>query len=104
MNTAAALIEGLSKEQADIAQTYGAGSLSYGEQRQKYSRVQQSVQTTGGLAAIYGENFGAKEAIAAEFGNDVQAQQLANRIQATNLAEFQQGSGVGAKALRTKTV
>ena len=104
MNTAAALIEGLTAEQAQMAQAYGAGSLGYGSQRQKYSQVQQELQTTGNLAAIYGENFGAKEAIAAEFGGDVQAQAQAARIKATGQAAFGGTSGLGSKALRTKTV
>ena len=104
MNTAAALIEGLTAEQANMAQTYGAGSLGYGQQRQKYSQVQRELQTTGNLAAIYGENFGAKEAIAAEFGGDVQAQAQAARIKATGQAAFGGTSGIGSKALRTKTV
>ena len=104
MNTAAALIEGLTAEEANMAQTYGAGSLGYGSQRQKYSQVQRELQTTGNLAAIYGENFGAKEAIAAEFGGDVQAQAQAARIKATGAAAFGGTSGLGSKALRTKTV
>jgi len=104
MNTAAALIEGLTAEEANMAQTYGAGSLGYGSQRQKYSQVQRELQTTGNLAAIYGENFGAKEAIAAEFGGDVQAQAQAARIKATGAAAFGGTSGIGSKALRTKTV
>jgi hypothetical protein len=104
MNTAAALIEGLTAEQANMAQAYGAGSLGYGSQRQKYSQVQRELQTTGNLAAIYGENFGAKEAIAAEFGGDVQAQAQAARIKATGQAAFGGTSGIGSKALRTKTV
>jgi len=104
MNTAAALIEGLTAEEANMAQAYGAGSLGYGSQRQKYSQVQRELQTTGNLAAIYGENFGAKEAIAAEFGGDVQAQAQAARIKATGQAAFGGTSGIGSKALRTKTV
>jgi hypothetical protein len=104
MNTAAALIEGLTAEQAQMAQAYGAGSLNYGTQRQKYSQVQQELQTTGNLAAIYGENFGAKEAIAAEFGGDVQAQAQAARIKATGQAVFGGTSGLGSKALRVKTI
>ena len=104
MNTAAALIEGLTAEQAQMAQAYGAGSLNYGTQRQKYSQVQQELQTTGNLAAIYGENFGAKEAIAAEFGGDVQAQAQAARIKATGQAVFGGTSGIGSKALRVKTI
>lgn len=104
MNTAAALIEGLTAEQANMAQTYGAGSLGYGTQRQKYSQVQRELQTTGNLAAIYGENFGAKEAIAAEFGGDVQAQAQAARIKATGAAQFAGTSAIGRTALRTKTV
>jgi hypothetical protein len=104
MNTAAALIEGLTAEEANLAQTYGAGSLGYGAQRQKYSQVQRELQTTGNLAAIYGENFGAKEAIAAEFGGDVQAQAQAARIKATGQAAFGGTSGVGRTALRTRSV
>lgn len=104
MNTAAALLEGLTAEQANMAQAYGAGSLGYGTQRQKYSQVQRELQTTGNLAAIYGENFGAKEAIAAEFGGDVTAQAQAARIKATGAAAFGGTSGLGSKALRTKTV
>jgi len=104
MNTAAALIEGLTAEEANMAQTYGAGSLGYGSQRQKYSQVQRELQTTGNLAAIYGENFGAKEAIAAEFGGDVQAQAQAARIKATGQAAFGGTSGLGSKALKVKTV
>ena len=104
MNTAAALLEGLTAEQANMAQAYGAGSLGYGTQRQKYSQVQKELQTTGNLAAIYGENFGAKEAIAAEFGGDVTAQAQAARIKATGAAAFGGTSGLGSKALRTKTV
>jgi hypothetical protein len=104
MNTAAALLEGLTAEQANMAQAYGAGSLGYGTQRQKYSQVQRELQTTGNLAAIYGENFGAAEAIAAEFGGDVQAQAQAARIKATGAAAFGGTSGLGSKALRTKSV
>jgi hypothetical protein len=104
LNTAAALLEGLTAEQANMAQAYGAGSLGYGTQRQKYSQVQRELQTTGNLAAIYGENFGAKEAIAAEFGGDVTAQAQAARIKATGAAAFGGTSGLGSKALRTKTV
>jgi hypothetical protein len=104
MNTAAALLEGLTAEQANMAQAYGAGSLGYGTQRQKYSQVQKELQTTGNLAAIYGENFGAKEAIAAEFGGDVTAQAQAARIKATGAAAFGGTSGLGSKALRTKSV
>ena len=104
LNTAAALLEGLTAEQANMAQTYGAGSLGYGTQRQKYSQVQRELQTTGNLAAIYGENFGAKEAIAAEFGGDVQAQAQAARIKATGAAAFGGTSGIGSKALKVKTV
>ena len=104
LNTAAALLEGLTAEQANMAQAYGAGSLGYSTQRQKYSQVQRELQTTGNLAAIYGENFGAKEAIAAEFGGDVTAQAQAARIKATGAAAFGGTSGLGSKALRTKTV
>ena len=104
LNTVAALLEGLTAEQANMAQTYGAGSLGYGTQRQKYSQVQKELQTTGNLAAIYGENFGAKEAIAAEFGGDVQAQAQAARIKATGAAAFGGTSGIGSKALKVKTV
>ena len=104
MNTAAALIEGLTAEQANMAQAYGAGSLGYGTQRQKYSQVQRELQTTGNLAAIYGENFGAKEAIAAEFGGDVQAQAQAARIKATGAAQFGGTTAIGRTALKTKTV
>lgn len=104
MNTAAALIEGLTAEEAGMAQTYGAGSLGYSTQRQKYSQVQRELQTTGNLAAIYGENFGAKEAIAAEFGGDVQAQAQAARIKATGAAQFGGTSGLGRTALKTKSV
>jgi len=104
LNTAAALLEGLTAEQANMAQGYGAGSLGYSTQRQKYSQVQRELQTTGNLAAIYGENFGAKEAIAAEFGGDVTAQAQAARIKATGAAAFGGTSGIGSKALRTKTV
>lgn len=104
MNTAAALIEGLTAEEANLAQGYGAGSLGYSTQRQKYSQVQRELQTTGNLAAIYGENFGAKEAIAAEFGGDVQAQAQAARIKATGAAQFGGTTAIGRTALRTKTV
>jgi hypothetical protein len=104
LNTAAALLEGLTAEQANMAQGYGAGSLGYSTQRQKYSQVQRELQTTGNLAAIYGENFGAKEAIAAEFGGDVQAQAQAARIKATGAAAFGGTSGIGSKALKIKTV
>lgn len=104
MNTAAALIEGLTAEEAQMAQAYGAGSLGYGTQRQKYSQVQRELQTTGNLAAIYGENFGAKEAIAAEFGGDVQAQAQAARIKATGQAAFGGTSGIGRTALKTKAI
>ncbi len=104
MNTAAALIEGLTAEEAQMAQGYGAGSLGYATQRQKYSQVQRELQTTGNLAAIYGENFGAKEAIAAEFGGDVQAQAQAARIRATGAAQFQGTSAIGRTALKTKSV
>lgn len=103
LNTAAALLEGLTKEQADIAQQYGAGSLTYQAQRQKYSQVASNIQQYGNLAEIYGENFGAKEAIAAEFGADVAATETMNRLKATNLAQFSGTTGVGQRALRTRT-
>ena len=103
LNTAAALLEGLTKEQADIAQQYGAGSLTYQAQRQKYSQVASNIQQYGNLADIYGENFGAKEAIAAEFGADVAATETMNRLKATNLAQFSGTTGVGQRALRTRT-
>jgi hypothetical protein len=102
LNTAAALLEGLTKEQADIAQQYGAGSLAYGTQRQKYSQVSQNIQQYGNLAEIYGENFGAREAIAAEFGADTASQQIMERLKATNLAQFSGTSGVGQRALRQR--
>jgi len=104
LNTAAALLEGLTKEQADIAQQYGAGSLAYGTQRQKFSQVARNIQQYGDLASIYGENFGAKEAIAAEFGGDVGATETMGRLRATNLAQFSGTTGVGQRALRTRTV
>lgn len=104
LNTAAALLEGLTKEQADIAQQYGAGSLAYGTQRQKFSQVAKNIQQYGDLASIYGENFGAKEAIAAEFGGDVGATETMSRLRATNLAQFSGTTGVGQRALRTRTV
>lgn len=100
MNTAAALVAGLSQEDATIGQQYGAGSFTYEQNRQRYSQAAKSIEQTGGLAKIYGENFGAKEAIAAEFG-DVQAQAQAARIRSTALAGFGGTSGVGSKALRT---
>jgi hypothetical protein len=100
MNTAAALVAGLSQENATVGQQYGAGSFTYEQNRQKYSQAARSLETTGGLASIYGENFGAKEAIAAEFG-DVQAQAQASRIRQTGLAAFGGTSAVGTKALRT---
>jgi len=103
LNTAAALLEGLTSEQADIAQQYGSGSLTYGTQRQKFSQVAKNLQTYGNLAEIYGENFGAKEAIAAEFGADVAATDVMNRLKATNLAQFSGSTGVGQRALRTRT-
>jgi hypothetical protein len=104
LNTAAALLEGLTKEQADIAQQYGAGSLAYGTQRQKFSQVAKNIQQYGDLASIYGENFGAKEAIAAEFGGDVGATETMGRLRATNLAQFSGTTGVGQRALRSRTV
>jgi len=104
LNTAAALLEGLTKEQADIAQQYGAGSLAYGTQRQKFSQVAKNIQQYGDLASIYGENFGAKEAIAAEFGGDVGATETMSRLRATNLAQFSGTTGVGQRALKTRTV
>jgi len=104
LNTAAALLEGLTSEQADIAQQYGSGSLTYGTQRQKFSQVARNLQTYGNLAEIYGENFGAKEAIAAEFGADVAATDVMNRLKATNLAQFSGSTGVGQRALRQRPV
>jgi hypothetical protein len=103
MNTAAALLEGLTKEQAGIGQQYGAGNLTYGQQRQAYSKVQKDLQTTGALAQIYGESYGAQEAISAEFGGDVAAQMKAARIQATGAAAFGGTSAIGRSALGTKT-
>ena len=100
MNTAAALIAGLSKEDATVGQQYGAGSFTYEQNRQRYSQAARSLETTGNLASIYGENFGAKEAIAAEFG-DAAAQAQATRIRQTGLAAFGGTSAVGTKALRT---
>jgi hypothetical protein len=100
MNTAAALIAGLSKEDATVGQQYGAGSFTYEQNRQRYSQAAQNLETTGGLAKIYGENFGAKEAIAAEFG-DAEAQAQATRIRQTGLAAFGGTSAIGTKALRT---
>jgi hypothetical protein len=99
MNTAAALISGLSREDATVGQQYGAGSFTYEQNRQRYSQASKSLETTGGLAAIYGENFGAKEAIAAEFG-DAAAQAQAARIRQTGLAAFGGSSAVGTRALR----
>ena len=99
MNTAAALIAGLSREDATVGQQYGAGSFTYEQNRQRYSQAAQSLETTGNLASIYGENFGAKEAIAAEFG-DAAAQAQATRIRATGLAAFGGSSAVGTRALR----
>lgn len=100
MNTAAALIAGLSREDATVGQQYGAGSFSYEQNRQRYSQAAQSLESTGSLAKIYGENFGAKEAIAAEFG-DAAAQAQATRIRQTGLAAFGGSSAVGTRALRT---
>lgn len=99
MNTAAALIAGLSREDATIGQQYGAGSFTYEQNRQRYSQAARSLETTGNLASIYGENFGAKEAIAAEFG-DAAAQAQATRIRQTGLAAFGGSSAVGTRALR----
>jgi LysM repeat protein len=100
MNTAAALISGLSKEDATVGQQYGAGSFTYEQNRQRYTQAAQSLETTGNLARIYGENFGAKEAIAAEFG-DAAAQAQAARVRQTGLAAFGGSSAVGTRALRT---
>lgn len=100
MNTAAALLAGLSQEEATVGQQYGAGSFSYEQNRQRYSQASKSATELGGLASIYGENFGAKEAVAAEFG-DIAAQQRASRLRSTSLAGFGGTSGVGSKALRT---
>jgi hypothetical protein len=100
MNTAAALISGLSKEDATVGQQYGAGSFTYEQNRQRYTQAAQSLENTGNLARIYGENFGAKEAIAAEFG-DAAAQAQASRIRSTGLAAFGGSSAVGTRALRT---
>lgn len=100
MNTAAALLAGLSQEEATVGQQYGAGSFTYEQNRQRYSQAAKSATDIGGLAKIYGENFGAKEAVAAEFG-DVAAQTQAARIRSTSLAGFGGTSGVGSKALRT---
>lgn len=100
MNTAAALIAGLSREDATVGQQYGAGSFTYEQNRQRYSQAAKNLETTGGLASIYGENFGAKEAIAAEFG-DAAAQAQATRIRQTGLAAFGGTSAIGTKALRT---
>lgn len=99
MNTAAALLAGLTAENATVGQQYGAGSFTYEQNRQKYSQAAQALEQTGGLAKIYGENFGAREAIAAEYG-DVEAQAQAARIRGTALASFSGTSGVGTKALR----
>jgi len=99
MNTAAALISGLSREDATVGQQYGAGSFTYEQNRQRYSQASRSLETTGSLASIYGENFGAKEAIAAEFG-DAAAQAQATRIRQTGLAAFGGSSAVGTRALR----
>jgi hypothetical protein len=99
MNTAAALIAGLNREDATVGQQYGAGSFTYEQNRQRYSQAARSLETTGNLASIYGENFGAKEAIAAEFG-DAAAQAQASRIRATGLAAFGGSSAVGTRALR----
>lgn len=100
MNTAAALIAGLSREDATVGQQYGAGSFTYEQNRQRYSQAAKSAEQVGGLASIYGENFGAKEAIAAEFG-DAAAQAQASRIRQTGLAAFGGTSAIGTKALRT---
>jgi hypothetical protein len=100
MNTAAALIAGLSREDATVGQQYGAGSFTYEQNRQRYSQAAKNLETTGGLASIYGENFGAKEAIAAEFG-DAAAQAQATRIRQTGLAAFGGTSAIGTKALKT---
>jgi hypothetical protein len=100
MNTAAALLAGLSQEEATVGQQYGAGSFTYEQNRQRYSQAAKSATEVGGLGKIYGENFGAKEAVAAEFG-DVGAQAQAARIRSTSLAGFGGTSGVGSKALRT---
>lgn len=100
MNTAAALLAGLSQEDAAVGQQFGAGSVSYETNRQRYSQAAKSATEVGGLASIYGENFGAKEAIAAEYG-DTAAQAKATRIRQTGLASFGGTSGVGTKALRT---
>jgi len=100
MNTAAALIAGLSREDATVGQQYGAGSFTYEQNRQRYSQAARSLETTGNLASIYGENFGAKEAIAAEFG-DAAAQAQATRIRQTGLAAFGGTSAVGTRALRS---
>jgi len=100
MNTAAALLAGLSQEEATVGQQYGAGSFTYEQNRQRYSQAARNLEQTGSLAKIYGENFGAKEAVAAEFG-DVAAQSQAARIRSTALAGFGGTSGVGSKALRT---
>jgi hypothetical protein len=99
MNTAAALIAGLSREDATVGQQYGAGSFTYEQNRQRYSQAAQSLETTGNLAKIYGENFGAKEAIAAEFG-DAASQAQAARVRQTGLAAFGGSSAVGTRALR----
>ena len=103
MNTAAALLEGLTTEQAGIGQQYGAGNLTYGQQRQSYSKVKKDLATTGALAQIYGENYGAQEAISAEFGGDVASQMQAARIQSIGAAAFGGTSGIGRSALGTKT-
>lgn len=100
MNTAAALIAGLSREDATVGQQYGAGSFTYEQNRQRYSQAAKTAEQVGGLASIYGENFGAKEAIAAEFG-DAAAQAQATRIRQTGLAAFGGTSAIGTKALRT---
>jgi hypothetical protein len=98
-NTAAALIAGLSADVATAANAYGAGSLTYQQQRQRYSAVQQDISTTGRLAEIYGMNYGTQEALGAEFGSDAAALAAQKRVQQTAAAQFAGSSGVGRGAL-----
>lgn len=102
-NTAAALIAGLTSTAAEQATAYGAGNLTYQQQRQKYSQVAQDLSTTGRLAEIYGMNYGQQEALAAEFGSEAAALQAQRRVQQTAQAQFAGSSGVGRGALGRRT-
>lgn len=109
LNTAAALQAGLDSQVAALAAAAGAtvsdapGGTTYSAMKAKYGRVAQDIESTGMLGQIYGETYGAAEAVGTEFAQDLAAERKRKRLYGQETAAFSGAAGVGTPSLARRT-